>query len=248
MKKILSAVLLLLFLSVPALAKTEITLPPTFTQEDFKGMSRDLGLAISYIPLAPAEPLGGVLPHFDLGVEVTSASIDKNTSYWTKISNVPGNDAVPSTLVLPKLHLQVGLPVIPIDLGIVYATVPTTDIKYTGYELKWAILKGGIATPAIAIRGAYTKLSGVTDVDISTKSADISISKGFAIFTPYAGYGMVWIDSKEKSTAVTLKDESISEPKWFVGFKLTFFPFMNLVAEADFSEVKSYSGRLNVHF
>jgi hypothetical protein len=248
MKKLVTAFLLVLLLSVPAMAKTDITLPSGFNQDDFKGLSRDLGLAISYVPLAPAEPLGGVLPHFDLGIEATSTSIDKNASYWTKISNVPGNDAVPSNLVLPKVHLQVGLPVIPIDLGVVYATVPDTNIKYTGYEVKWAVMKGGVALPAIAIRGAYTTLSGVDDLEISTTSADISISKGFAIFTPYAGYAMVWIDSKEKSTAVTLQDESLTEPKVFVGCKLTFFPLLNLVVEADFAEVDSYSARLNLHF
>jgi len=248
MKKIIIAVLLLLVMAIPALAETKITLPATLTQEDFKGLSRDLGLIISYIPLAPAEPLGGVLPHFDLGVEATSASLDKNTSYWTKISQVPGNSAIPSTVVLPKVHLQVGLPVIPIDFGFVYANVPTTNVKYTGYEIKWAILKGSVATPAVAIRGAYTQLTGVTDVDITTKSVDLSISKGFAIFTPYAGYGLVQIDSKEKSSLVALQDVSLQEGKGFIGCKLTFFPFMNLVAEADFSKVNSYSARLNVHF
>jgi hypothetical protein len=198
--------------------------------------------------LAPAEPLGGVLPHVDAGVEVTGVQIDNNASYWKQIEQVPGNDSIPSTLPFPKFHIQVGLPVIPIDLGYVYGSVPGTDIKYMGGEIKWAILSGSVATPALAIRGAYTKLSGVTDLDISTKSADISISKGFAIFTPYAGYGMVWIESKEKSALVTLQDESLSEPKWFVGTKITFFPLMNLVIEADFAEVNSYSARLNLHF
>jgi hypothetical protein len=251
MKKFIIATLLVMLMAVPALAKTEITLPGgvnALTQDEFKSLSRDLGLMISYVPLATAEPLGGVLPHFDLGVEVTSASIDKNASYWKKIETVPGNDAIPSTVVMPKVHLQVGLPVIPIDLGLVYATVPGTDVKYTGYELKWAILKGGVATPAIAIRGAYTTLSGVNDMDISTKSVDLSISKGFAIFTPYAGYGIVQIDSKEKSPLVSYQDVSIQEGKGFIGCKITFFPLMNLVAEADFAKVNSYSARLNIHF
>ena len=246
MKKVVIAVLLILIMAVPALAKTEITLPSTFLQDDFKGLSRDLGLAISYMPLATAEPLG--FPGFDIGIEATSVSIDNNASYWTKISNVPGNDAIPSSLVLPKLHLQVGLPIISIDLGLVYGQAPSTDIKYVGYEVKWAILKGGVAMPAIAVRGAYTKLSGIDEIDISTKSADVEISKGFAMFTPYAGYGMVWIDSKEKSTAVTLQDESLNESKWYLGCKLTFFPLLNLVAEADFAKVNSYSLRLNLHF
>jgi len=248
MRKIIITILLVFIMAVPALAKTDITLPASFTQDDFKNLSRDLGLAISYVPLATAEPLGGVLPHIDLGVEATSTSIDNNASYWTKISNVPGNSSIPSSLVMPKIHLQVGLPIIPIDLGIVYAEVPSTDIKYTGYEVKWSILQGSTVSPAIALRGAYTTLSGVTDLDISTKSADLSISKGFAMFTPYAGYGMVWIESKEKSSVVTLTDESLTENKWFVGCKITFFPLMNMVAEADFAKVNSYSLRLNIHF
>jgi hypothetical protein len=247
MKKLITAVLLVLAVAVPAMAKTETTLPSTFTQEQFKNLSRDMGLAISYVPLATAEPLGGVLPHFDIGVEATSVDVDTNQDYWKAVESVSG-DKLPSSFVFPKLHVQVGLPVIPIDLGFVYATVPSTNIKYTGYEVKWSILQGSVATPAIALRGAYTVLSGISDIDISTKSADLSISKGFAIFTPYAGYGMVWIDSKEKSNLVALKDESLTENKWFVGCKITFFPLMNMVAEADFAEVNSYSLRLNLHF
>jgi hypothetical protein len=230
-------------MAVPALAKTDIVLPPTFTQEQFKDLSRDLGLAISYVPLAPAEPLG--FPGFDIGIEATAVEIDNNATYW---KDVASGGSIPSTLVMPKLHVQVGLPIIPIDLGIVYGEAPDTDIKMTGYEIKWAILKGGVAMPAVALRGAYTLLSGVSDIDISTTSADISISKGFAIFTPYAGYGMVWIDSKEKSAAVTLQDESLNESKWFIGCKLTFFPLMNMVAEVDFAQVNSYSLRFNLHF
>lgn len=247
MKKLVTAVLLVLLLSVPAMAKTDITLPPGFGQEQFKNISRDIGLAISYAPLAPAEPLGGVLPHIDIGVELTGVDIDTNQQYWKDVQAVSG-DKIPSMLPFPKLHVQVGLPVVPIDLGFVYSSVPSTNIKYMGGEIKYAILKGGVALPAIAIRAAFTKLEGVDDLDISTKSADISISKGIAMFTPYAGYGMVWIDSKEKSALVTLQDEKITEPKAFVGMKVTFFPLLNFVVEADFSEVKAYSARLNLHF
>jgi hypothetical protein len=247
MKKIITAVLLVLIMSVPAAAATKIALPAGFGQEQFKGLSTELGLAISYVPLAPAEPLGGVLPHVDAGVEVTAVKIDTTKDYWKAVETVSG-DKIPSTLPFPKFHIQVGLPVIPIDLGYVYATVPGTDIKYMGAEVKWAILSGSVATPAIALRGAYTKLSGVTDLEISTKSLDLSISKGILMFTPYAGYGMVWIDSKEKSPLVDLKDESIAQGKGFVGCKFTFFPLLNLVLEADFAKVSSYSARLNLHF
>lgn len=249
MKKITIAVVLILSMSVPALAKTEITLPAGFGQSEFKDLSRDIGLAISYVPLAPAEPLGGVLPHVDAGIEVTAVKLNTNQQYWKDVQAVSG-DNIPSTLPFPKFHIQVGLPVIPIDLGYVYSSIPGTNIKYMGGEVKYAFLKGSVATPAVALRAAYTKLSGVDDLDINTKSLDLSISKGFAMFTPYAGYGMVWIESKEKSNdpLVNLQDESLTEGKGFVGMKISFFPLMNLVVEADFAKVNSYSARLNLHF
>lgn len=247
MKKVIIAVLLVLSMSVPALAETKISLPAGFGQEQFKFLSRDLGLAISYVPLAPAEPLGGVLPHVDAGIAVTGVQIDTKKDYWQLVESVSG-DKIPSTLPFPKFHIQVGLPVVPIDLGYVYSSIPGTNIKYMGGEVKYAFLKGGVATPAVALRAAYTKLSGIDDLDINTKSLDLSISKGFLIFTPYAGYGLVWIESKEKSPLVTLKDESLTEGKGFVGAKITFFPLMNLVVEADFAKVNSYSARLNLHF
>ena len=248
MKKLVLVLLLLVVMTTPVMAKTVFDFPSIgYSQEDFKKLSTDLGLAISYMPLAPAEPLGGVLPGFDIGVEATYVKIDNNQNYWKRIAQV-GGDEIPSALVFPKLHIQVGLPVVPIDLGYVYSSVPGTDIKLMGGEIKWAIMKGGVVMPALAIRGAYTKLSGIDVLDISTKSVDLSISKGFLMFTPYAGYGMVRIESKENDPDVPLKEESITEGKAFVGFKLSLLPVLNIVAEGDFAKVNAYSLRLNLHF
>jgi len=248
MKKILLVLLLLLLMAAPAMANVTFKFQPTFTQDDFKNLSRDMGLAISYIPLAPAEPLGGVLPGFDIGVEVTGVQIDKNASYFQKAVTNPGD--IPSTIPEAKAHVQVGLPVIPIDLGIVYGTAPGTDVKLVGYELKWAVLKGSTVAPAVAIRGAYTKLSGVDEFDISTKSLDLSISKGFAMLTPYAGIGEVWITSKANASTSFFTsgfEENTQETKGFVGAKLG-LGLINFVAEADFSRVNAYSLRMNLHF
>jgi hypothetical protein len=249
MRKLMFAAFLIACLSAPAFADTKIELPTGFGQDQFKDLSRDLGLAISYVPLSPAEPLGDKLPGFDIGVEVTAVQLDTNKAYWQAIENNPVNKTdIPSTLVFPKLHAQIGFPFVPIDIGFVYSKIPGTNITYTGGEIKYAILEGNVALPALAIRGAYTKLSGVSDLDISTKYADLSISKGIFIFTPYAGYALVWIDSKEKSDLVTLDDVSLTEGKAFLGCKITFFPLMNMVLEADFAKVNSYSARLNLSF
>lgn len=231
---------LLLGFSNPGLAANEITLPKGFGQPQFDDLSRQLGLAISYTPLAPAEPLG--LLGFDVGVEVTAVQIDSNADFWADaIGEKP-----PSYLVFPKLHAQKGLP-LGFDVGLTYAKTPGSNIGLIGGELKWAFLQGTLATPAVAIRGDYTKLVGVGDLDMKVYGADVSVSKGFAFITPYAGIGRVWIASEEKSDLINLKKADITGTKGFLGVKLSLF-IISFVAEADFSDVPSYSGRLNVSF
>lgn len=244
MKRFFLAVLVVLLAASPAAAKTIFNFPPGYAQDEFKKLSTDIGLSISYLPLAPAEPLGGgILPHVDIGVEATLINIDRGEAYWSNAAS-----DIPSAFIYPKLHVQLGLPVVPIDLGFVYSSVPDSDIKLTGGEIKWAVLKGSTISPAIAIRGAYTKLDGVDVLDLSTMSLDLSISKGFLMLTPYAGIGQVWIKSEEKDPDLNLNKEDISETKGYVGLKLSILPVLNVVAEADFAKVNMYSLRLNLHF
>lgn len=244
MKKFIFAALVVLLTASPAAAKTIFDFPTGYAQDEFKKLSTDLGLSISYLPLAPAEPLGGgVLPHVDIGVEATTIKIDRNETYWSNAAS-----DIPSVFIYPKLHVQLGLPVVPIDLGFVYSSVPDSDIKLTGGEIKWAILKGSTISPAIAIRGAYTKLDGIDVLDLSTMSLDLSISKGFLMLTPYAGIGQVWIKSEEKDPNITLSKENISETKGYVGLKFSLLPVLNIVAEADFAKINMYTLRLNLHF
>jgi hypothetical protein len=251
MKKYVLAVLLVFVMAVPVMAATTINIDQ-LEQADFKSFSEDFGMAFSYQPVSPAAPLGDKLPGFDAGVEVSYVKLDKSASYFAKmdaVTTAAGKGELPNALVIPRIHVQIGLPIIPIDLGVSYVKIPSSDMKLAGYEIKYAVLEGGLAMPAIAIRGAYTKLSGVDTLDLSTKSLDISISKGILIFTPYAGVGQVWITSEPHSTvATTLKKEDITKTKVFVGTKMKIFPFVNLVVEGAFSNINEYTARLNVNF
>ena len=221
-------------------AKYDIAIPSTtaYLQGQFHDLSEQLGLAIAYRALAPAEPLG--LLGFDVGVEITASKIDRNESFWTKV--MPSTP--PGYLPFPKLHAQKGLP-FGIDVGLVYTKLPSSNIGMVGGEIKWAILKGTLATPALAIRGSYTTLTGVDQLDLSTYGADVSVSKGIAFVTPYLGVGQVWI--KSSTDAVPLQDESISATRTFVGAKLSLL-LLSFAAEVDFSKVPSYSFRAGLSF
>src|SRR2546422_5972268 len=177
-------------------AGNDIQLSGTLTREDFRSLTRQLGFAASYFPLAPAAPLG--ILGLDAGVEATSVKIAKNSSFWQRAFR-DGNP--PSYLAIPRLHLQKGLP-FDLDIGASYTSVPSTNISIIGGEIKWAILGGGAVMPAVAGRISGTKLFGGSQVHLETYSADVSISKGFLFLVPYAGAGQMLVNSPTKSAAI----------------------------------------------
>ena len=78
---------------------------------------------------------------------------------------------------------------------------------------------------------------------------DLSISKGFAIATPYGGIGHVWVESDPRgSAAVALRSESFTMNKFFVGVGLN-FGFFKVNFEADRTgDVTGYSGKISLRF
>jgi len=210
------------------------------TQKQFRLLSEDMAAVASYKALTPAEPLG--FPGFDLGIEVTATEL-QNVDVW-KIATAD-ND-VPSTVYLPKAHLHIGLP-LGFDIGAYYGAVPDSNIDTAGAELRYAVIKGDSVTPAIAIRATYSKVSGVDQLDFDTRGAEITISKGFAFFTPYAGVGKVWVNATPRNVP-TLKDEDYSLGKYFVGANFNFV-FLNLAIEADKTgDAPSYGLKLGWRF
>jgi hypothetical protein len=79
-----------------------------------------------------------------------------------------------------------------LTLVVFFAATPDSDMKIIGVEACYAILAGGIAEPVVSVRAAATRLSGVTQLEQETRSLELTISKGFLVFTPYAGLGRVW--------------------------------------------------------
>jgi hypothetical protein len=226
----------------PAVA-ADINFTSVISQSDFKSFSQQIGALIAYRNLAPAEPLG--ISGFDVGVEVSAISVDKNSAYWRSAFS---NDA-PAYLGFPKLRVRKGLPY-GFDIGAMYAYVPDSNIKLYGAELSKALLDGSAATPAIGVRATYSKLAGVDDLGLQTYGMDISISKGFVFLTPYAGAGIVRISSDAKGflQAIGLKNETITTPRLFAGVKITPFPLFGITAEAEYTELPIYSLKAAISF
>jgi hypothetical protein len=238
MRRVTAAFALLSLVALPA-AAGDIDQLQNLNQDRFRLLSEDLGSALSYKAVLPAAPLG--LSGFDIGVEATATKL-QNEAIWDSASS---GDST-STLVIPKIHAHKGLP-FGLDLGASYSAIPDTNITLWGAELRYALVSGGVATPALGLRATYSRLSGVEQLKFDTKGLELTISKGFTLFTPYAGIGRVWVVSTPIDVP-TLSKEEFGQNKYYVGGNLN-FGLINIAIEGDKTgEATSYSAKFGFRF
>ena len=205
-------------------------------QAEFRALSDDLGAALSYKAKTPTEPLG--ITGFDVGISVSSTKLANADRYGAALDNN-------TNLLLPSVSAQKGLP-LGFDIGATYAAA--NGIKFVGGELRYALLEGGALVPAVGLRGSMTRLSGVDELGLSTRGLDLSVSKGFAFATPYAGIGRVWVNSTPRISGVALENETFWLSKYYLGIGLNMM-LMNLNIEADRTgDATSYSAKLGIRF
>jgi hypothetical protein len=204
-------------------------------QAFFKDLVDEMGAAMSYKAVAPAEPLGTV--GFDIGLELTATKMEKEAWKRATVGDASTN------LYVPKIHVHKGLPA-GFNIGAYYGKGLDSNVRGYGGELRYALLSGGALSPALAVRGSYTRLNGVNDLDLSTTGLEVSISKGFAMLTPYGGIGAVWIDSSSSQ----FDPETSTVAKYFLGLNFN-LGLVNFAAEADRTgDNTSGSAKLGVRF
>jgi len=208
-------------------------------QSEFYELSQDLGAALSYKPLEPADALG--IAGFDISAAVSGTSLINRSALQTASSN----SSVYGTLFAPSLRLVKGLPY-NVDFGVMYSKVPDSSINEFGGELKWAVFPGDLVLPTIALRATITRLNGVGQLGFESESADVSVSKGFLLATPYIGTGEVW--SRTSTDGLPLSEEKLSQYKLFGGVSFN-LGITNLVVEADSTGgIRTVSVKAGVRF
>ena len=233
------AVALTFILTAGAVSASDFSVQPTATQGDFASASKDIIAITSYKALGPAEADG--VTGFSVGAYGSySATGDK--AAWQRLV---GDDVKGVGMV--GLSARKGLP-FGVDLGAMYSQVPGTDAKLYGGEVRWAPWPGGVATPAIAVRGSYVKLTGEDDLKADAQTVDVSISKGFLLVTPYAGIGYVWGSVNPSDNFVALDTENVEKARFFAGARIA-LGFLQLTPEYEkLGDNDVYNLRLSVGF
>ncbi len=238
-QKLIIAILLVMPSFVQA---NNIEFTDAISQNGFEEFIKEFGSSLLFNPMAPAEPLG--MLGFDVSLETVVTDISDDKEFWINLVS----DNNPSTyLPIPRLHVQKGLP-FNIDVGAMYVSVPSTNITLWGLEAKYAILEGSTLTPAVSVRTSYTSLSGVDDISINTQTLDVLVSKGFLMFTPYAGISLFRINGSERTDIVELDDVNTTGYRALVGMQFSPLPLMIINAEIALGEVAQYGLKIGVRF
>jgi hypothetical protein len=241
MKHLLLALLMVsLLVGSAGAANYDLRIPVNFANNEFRQLVREAGMLAAYRGVAPAEPQG--ITGFDIGIEASFVEVD--SPLWDRVLV----DNAPSYLAVPRVHLRKGLP-FNLDIGASYATVIDSNIELFGAELQWAVLEGSAVSPALALRGSYSTLRGVNDLDLQTMAADAVVSKGFLMLTPYLGAGVVRIDGKYDGTNADLRaalsDHKVTETRVFGGVQVA-LALLRLTVEAEYAQMPVYTAKLSL--
>ncbi len=163
------------------------------TKAELEAFHQSFSLGAYSYPRHSAKPLGTL--GFDLWADVSGTPDFDSDAGPAVDGDVPGG-----YLAIYRVGARKGLPG-GIDLGASYGKVVDSDIELLSGEISWAILDGGLATPAFGLRGTYSRASGSDVYSLDQGGLELEISKGFAVLTPYAGAGVVWSKSSFDRTA-----------------------------------------------
>ena len=188
-------------------------------QTEFLALSKDLAGVTNTKAMEPAAPLG--ITGFDVSASTSLTKI-QDASAWSKASGDSSTNLMQTKLSISK-GLSGGW-----DVGGFMSKVGATNVSAAGVHAKYALLEGNAITPAIAVRGSYSRMGGVSGMELNNTGLDLLISKGFVGITPYVGVGTVHSSAK----ATGKSDESFTQSKSFAGVSWNML-LLNLSAEYD---------------
>ena len=176
-------------LIAPTLVAQDISFDPSITQGEFEQFSRVLGQAFYPSPVAPAGA-AGVLG-LDIGIALTAIEVDETAPYWQL--SVTEDILQDGYLPAPRLVVLKGLG--RFNLSGSYFQIPDSDVAVIGATLDLTLSQDGIIRPAVGIRGAWSEVRGVDDLDMRVTGIEVIASKKFGPLTPWIAYGREMFDA-----------------------------------------------------
>jgi hypothetical protein len=195
--------LALLAVMIPAGARPAAawTVDGNAPRADFEAFSRRFASDAYFYPGHGAAPLGVV--GFNVFAE---GSYDRGFGGEPFADTTVRGGLTGNALVFGRAGVRKGLPG-KIDLGVAVSQALDGDVKLGSAELSYALLAGGAAKPAVGIRLTGTRTLSARAYALDQEGAEILVSKGFLLLTPYAGVGIVHSSGRLRGDLRTLSTD-----------------------------------------
>jgi hypothetical protein len=203
-------VLLLLTLALPAAAWD---VAPDASAEGFHAFHRRFSSDAYHYPGHGASPLG--LVGFDVYAQVSG---DQGFDDGEAGSLINGS-LTGGGLYVGRVGVRKGLPG-GLDLGIAYEQALGGDVKLASADVQWAFLHGGVLSPAVALRLTGTETLQAKAYDLRQYGAELLVSKGFTVLTPYAGAGIVRSRGKHNGIHAGTQEDTVTQGIAYAGITL----------------------------
>jgi hypothetical protein len=106
-----------------------------------------------------------------------------------------------------------------LDVGAFFTRNPNANYGWLGIDGKYRLVSQDDNKPvSLALRGAYTKTLYVSDMDMHSLTADVSVERRVGgILRPYLGLGADGVFARETSGTVSLRNETSIVPHLLSG-------------------------------
>jgi opacity protein-like surface antigen len=178
-----AALLSALLATAPAAAWDVRDNPPP---DDFRAFHERFSSAAYAYPRHGAAPLG--ITGFEIYADAT---YDDGFDDEPFAETVLDDDLTGGFLSVGRVGGRKGLPW-GIDLGLSYGQALGGDIELISGEVQVALLRGGVVQPALSVRLTGTQTQGSSRYELDQYGAELLLSKGFTVVTPYIGAGVVY--------------------------------------------------------
>jgi hypothetical protein len=222
MRRVAAAVMLAVLSGASAHA-AGLRLGAGFTAADLGALADSLGDVLTFPNLGGAAPTG--ITGFEVLAAVGGPQVDTGAHWWHEVDGSTAGGVFYGQRVIVRKGLPFHL-----DVGVQAGQV--LGERFWGGEVRWALLEGGTVSPAVALRGTYSRLAG-SGVDADVAEGQLVVSKGFVVVTPYAAIGFRRVTAAATFGQPTPVHASVDANRWVgtVGARVSLLPVLHLVGE-----------------
>ena len=211
------------------------TLGSQLTEKEFEQFASDVGSALRFRQLGDTTTLGR--GNVEVGMQFANTPT---------MSNATAND-LGRTISFPQIVARVGASD-RVDVGAWGGLHPNAKYGVVGVDTKIALLREGPGLPvSLSIRPSVTALIAPSQVLVGNASVDVTISRAFGKFSPYAGLAASTLAAVERSAAVEFDPVSTGSSLSYAGLSYR-WRMLALSGEVQRASAVSYAFRVGTRF